>query len=232
MEKHYLQKQWLESLELIFLVFPVQISTKYLWALDLQGLENYLRKARAQAPCVIFIDEIDGIGSKRGYSFGRENDVTLNKLLVEMDGFKENENILVIGATNREDSLDSALLRSGRFDRKVIIDPPNIKERTAIFSLYLKKMKLANSLDIEEVSQKMAKITPGFTGADIANITNQAAIISVRGNTKDPQMTLNHLEEAIDEVVVGMKKKDRLMTQKNKYSGSSRSRSCINGIPT
>ena len=177
-------------------------------------VRKLFKKARAQAPCVIFIDEIDGIGSKRGYSFGRENDVTLNKLLVEMDGFKENDNILVIGATNREDSLDSALLRSGRFDRKVIIDPPNVKERKAIFGLYLKKMKLAESLNMEEVTQKMSKITPGFTGADIANICNQAAIIAVRADTEKPQMTLEHLEEAIDEVVVGMKKKDRLMTKK------------------
>lgn len=177
-------------------------------------VRKLFKKARAQAPCVIFIDEIDGIGSKRGHSYGRENDVTLNKLLVEMDGFKENDNILVIGATNREDSLDSALLRSGRFDRKVIIDPPNVNERKAIFTLYLEKMKLAKSLNIEEVSQKMAKITPGFTGADIANICNQAAIIAVRANTEAPQMTFEHLEEAIDEIVVGMKKKDRLMTPK------------------
>jgi AFG3 family protein len=175
-------------------------------------VRKLFQKARAQAPCVIFIDEIDGVGSKRGMSYGKENDVTLNKLLVEMDGFKENDNILVIGATNREESLDSALLRSGRFDRKIIIDPPNVNERNAIFKLYLEKIKMAGDLELDAAAEKMAKITPGFSGADIANICNQAAIIAVRGNIEDPKLTLEHLEEAIDEIVVGMKKKDRLMS--------------------
>tara|TARA_Y100000389_G_scaffold205027_1_gene262135 strand:- start:1179 stop:3020 length:1842 start_codon:yes stop_codon:yes gene_type:complete len=191
--------------------------------------------ARKNAPCIIFIDEIDGIGSKRSKlgEHNRESDSTLNKLLVEMDGFDTSDEILIIGATNRDDSIDSALLRSGRFDRKIIIDPPNIRERKAIFKLYMKPLKLdndkeTNKININDYSAKLAKITPGFSGADISNICNQAAIIAVRRyerkyskKSEDDIEELNDniiisypdFEEAIDEIAIGMRKKSRLMSE-------------------
>jgi AFG3 family protein len=170
--------------------------------------------ARDNSPSIIFIDEIDSIGASReGYSNGvsHEHNVTLNKLLVEMDGFSDNENILVIASTNRHKSLDSALTRSGRFDRKLVIDLPNIAERQEIFNLYLDKIPIE---DIDDFSLKLAKKTSGVSGADVSNICNQAAILAVR-EEKD-FVEWNHLERAIDDILIGIEKRSRMMTDQEK----------------
>jgi len=177
--------------------------------------------ARANSPSIIFIDEIDSIGASReGYSGGvsHEHNVTLNKLLVEMDGFSDNENILVIASTNRHKSLDSALTRSGRFDRKLVIDLPNVSERQDIFKLYLGKIPLPKNEEkdiLENFSLKLAKKTSGVSGADISNICNQAAILAVREEKENIEW--NHLERAIDDILIGIEKRSRMMsdTEKN-----------------
>jgi AFG3 family protein len=180
--------------------------------------------ARENSPSIIFIDEIDSIGASReGSSYGvsHEHNVTLNKLLVEMDGFSDNENILVIASTNRHKSLDSALTRSGRFDRKLVIDLPNISERQEIFRLYLGKIPLPYSKDksnldliLESFSLKLAKKTSGVSGADINNICNQAAILAVRDEID--HIEWNHLERAIDDIMIGIEKRSRMMSDKEK----------------
>jgi len=173
--------------------------------------------ARDNSPSIIFIDEIDSIGASReGYSNGvsHEHNVTLNKLLVEMDGFSDNENILVIASTNRHKSLDSALTRSGRFDRKLVIDLPNISERQEIFNLYLDKIPLPDIGDIDNFSLKLAKKTSGVSGADVSNICNQAAILAVREESE--YVTWDHLERAIDDILIGIEKRSRMMTDTEK----------------
>lgn len=178
--------------------------------------------ARDNSPSIIFIDEIDSIGASRegsSYGISHEHNVTLNKLLVEMDGFSDNENILVIASTNRHKSLDSALTRSGRFDRKLVIDLPNVSERQEIFNLYLQKIPLSllNSEKddiIEKFSLKLAKKTSGVSGADINNICNQAAILAVR-EQKDFVEWI-HLERAIDDILIGIEKRSRMMSDKEK----------------
>ena len=173
--------------------------------------------ARENSPSIIFIDEIDSIGASReNYSGGisHEHNVTLNKLLVEMDGFTDNDNILVIASTNRHKSLDDALLRSGRFDRKIVMDLPNVNERKEIFSLYLDKITLENKDDIDNVCVKMAKKTAGVSGADISNICNQAAILAVREDKEEVEWI--HLEKAIDDILIGIEKRTRMMTEKEK----------------
>ena len=184
--------------------------------------------ARENSPAIIFIDEIDSIGASReGSSYGvsHEHNVTLNKLLVEMDGFSDNENILVIASTNRHKSLDSALTRSGRFDRKLVIDLPNVSERQEIFKLYLDKIPLpqeealedqenSKQAIIEDFSLKLAKKTSGVSGADINNICNQAAILAVREEHNNVEWT--HLERAIDDILIGIEKRSRMMSDKEK----------------
>lgn len=172
--------------------------------------------ARENSPSIIFIDEIDSIGvSRDNYSSGtsHEHNVTLNKLLVEMDGFDDNENILVIASTNRHNSLDEALTRSGRFDRKIVIDLPNVTERSAIFKLYFERIKINND-DKEYFALKMAKKTSGVSGADINNICNQAAILAVRENKENIEWI--HLEKAIDDILIGIEKRSRMMTEKER----------------
>ena len=178
--------------------------------------------ARENSPSIIFIDEIDSIGASReGSSYGvsHEHNVTLNKLLVEMDGFFDNDNILVIASTNRHKSLDSALTRSGRFDRKLVIDLPNISERQGIFKLYLQKIPLSAEDEDEDdvldsLSLKLAKKTSGVSGADINNICNQAAILAVR--EKKDFVEWDHLERAIDDIIIGIEKRSRMMTDQEK----------------
>jgi ATP-dependent metalloprotease FtsH len=188
-------------------------------------------EARSLAPCVLFIDEIDSVGHARNTSDhggSHENDVTLNKLLVEMDGFTPNDDILVVAATNRDDCLDPALLRSGRFDRKIIIDPPNVREREAIFRMYLGKVQVADAAvddaatvddaaavkdaAASTVAKRMARSTPGFSGADIANICNHAAILAVRDGRSAVRAA--DVEAAVDDVGIGARKRDRLMTER------------------
>ena len=177
--------------------------------------------ARENSPAIIFIDEIDSIGASRessSYGVSHEHNVTLNKLLVEMDGFSDNENILVIASTNRHKSLDSALTRSGRFDRKLVIDLPNVSERQEIFKLYLGKIPLPQEESkpdiIEDFSLKLAKKTSGVSGADINNICNQAAILAVREEYQNVEWT--HLERAIDDILIGIEKRSRMMSDKEK----------------
>jgi len=175
-------------------------------------VRSLFKEAREKAPCIIFIDEIDALARSRikcsmsGGSAERDN--TLNRLLVELDGFEDNDNILLFGATNRLDILDKALLRPGRFDRKIRFELPEKKDREEIFKYYLKKMSIEE--DIDELSKKLGRISIGFSCADIANICNEGSILSVRKKTKF--VSLKILEEAIDNVILGPEKKTfRLM---------------------
>lgn len=170
--------------------------------------------ARKNAPSILFIDEIDAVGRKRsGRSFGpAEAENTLNQLLVEMDGFNTTTSVVVMAATNRVDILDKALLRPGRFDRQVFVPAPDIKGRSEIFQVHLKPIK--TDLDRNDVSRKMAALTPGFTGADIANVCNEAALIAARDSSES--VVMKHFEQAIDRVVAGMEKKTNVMQPEEK----------------
>lgn len=166
--------------------------------------------ARKHAPCILFIDEIDAVGRKRGgRSFGghSEQENTLNQLLVEMDGFNTTTNVVVLAATNRVDILDKALLRPGRFDRQIFVPAPDIKGRASIFKVHLGPLK--TSLNKENLARKMAALTPGFTGADIANVCNEAALIAARELAND--ITMKNFEQAIERVVAGMEKKSNVL---------------------
>lgn len=177
-------------------------------------VRSLFAKARKNAPCIVFIDEIDGIGSKRGQSHNSEHDKTLNNLLVEMDGFNASEQILCIGATNRLDILDDAIKRSGRFDKHIVVDIPSKENREDLFQLYLKKIKLENMQDVNDYSKQLAKITPGVSGADIDNICNQSAIIAVNENKKN--VTLAHLKQAIEDVCIGGQRRSRKVNENEK----------------
>jgi AFG3 family protein len=171
--------------------------------------------ARKQAPCILFIDEIDAVGRKRGgKSFGghSEQENTLNQLLVEMDGFNTTTNVVVLAATNRVDILDKALLRPGRFDRQIFVPAPDIKGRASIFKVHLGNLK--TELDKNELSRKMAALTPGFTGADIANVCNEAALIAARD--MNTSIILKHFEQAIERVIAGMEKKTNVLAPEEK----------------
>jgi AFG3 family protein len=171
--------------------------------------------ARKNAPCILFIDEIDAVGRKRGgKSFGghSEQENTLNQMLVEMDGFTQQTNVVVLAATNRVDILDPALLRPGRFDRQVFVSLPDIKGRASIFKVHLRGLK--TDLNKDDLSRKMASLTPGFSGADIANVSNEAALIAARDlNTS---IELKHFEQAIERIVAGLEKKTQVLQPKEK----------------
>lgn len=171
--------------------------------------------ARKNAPCILFIDEIDAVGRKRGgrnLSGHNEQENTLNQLLVEMDGFNTTTNVVVLAATNRVDILDGALLRPGRFDRQIFVPAPDIKGRASIFKVHLKPLK--TDLDRDDLSRKLAALTPGFTGADIANVCNEAALIAARGLS--PSIVQKHFEQAIERVVAGMEKKTQVLQPEEK----------------
>nr|CAI5836226.1 unnamed protein product [Callosobruchus analis] len=171
--------------------------------------------ARKHAPCILFIDEIDAVGRKRGgRSFGghSEQENTLNQLLVEMDGFNTTTNVVVLAATNRVDILDKALLRPGRFDRQIFVPAPDIKGRASIFKVHLKPLK--TNLDKIDLARKMAALTPGFTGADIANVCNEAALIAARD--LNDAINMKHFEQAIERVVAGMEKKTNVLSPEEK----------------
>ncbi|XP_060761628.1 AFG3-like protein 2 [Neoarius graeffei] len=173
--------------------------------------------ARKNAPCILFIDEIDAVGRKRGRgSFGgqSEQENTLNQLLVEMDGFNTATNVVVLAGTNRPDILDPALLRPGRFDRQIFIGPPDIKGRASIFKVHLRPLKLDAELDKETLARKMAALTPGFSGADIANVCNEAALIAAR-HLSDA-ITQKHFEQAIERVIGGLEKKTQVLQPEEK----------------
>jgi len=166
--------------------------------------------ARKNSPCILFIDEIDAVGRKRsGRNFGgnSEQENTLNQLLVEMDGFTQQTNVVILAATNRIDILDGALLRPGRFDRQIYVPLPDIKGRASIFKVHLKPLK--TDVEKNDLARKMAALTPGFSGADIANAANEAALIAARDLNKT--ISMSHFEGAIERVVAGLEKKTQVL---------------------
>ena len=176
-------------------------------------VRDLFKQAREKAPCIIFIDEIDAIGRARGKNVMMSNDEresTLNQLLVEMDGFGTDAGIIVLAATNRPDVLDSALLRPGRFDRQISIDKPDVKGREAIFKVHLKPIKISEKLDVH----KLAEQTPGFAGADIANVCNEAALIAARKGKEAVDM--QDFQDAVDRVIGGLEKKNKIISPDEK----------------
>lgn len=177
-------------------------------------VRDLFKQAREKAPCIVFIDEIDAIGRARGrnaFTGGNdERENTLNQLLVEMDGFSTDKGVILMGATNRPDILDQALLRPGRFDRQIGIDRPDLVGREAIFKVHLKNIKTSDSLD----PQILAEMTPGFAGADIANVCNEAALIAARRNKS--QVEMDDFNYALDRVIGGLEKKNKLISPKEK----------------
>ncbi|XP_061776577.1 AFG3-like protein 2 isoform X2 [Nerophis ophidion] len=173
--------------------------------------------ARKNAPCILFIDEIDAVGRKRGRgNFGgqSEQENTLNQLLVEMDGFNTATNVVVLAGTNRPDILDPALLRPGRFDRQIYIGHPDIKGRVSIFKVHLRPLKLDPATDTDALARKMAALTPGFSGADIANVCNEAALIAARHLSDAIEQ--KHFEQAIERVIGGLEKKTQVLQPEEK----------------
>ena len=176
-------------------------------------VRDLFAQAKANAPAIIFIDEIDAVGRQRGAGLGGghdEREQTLNQLLVEMDGFEANRQVILIAASNRPDVLDPALLRPGRFDRQIPVDRPDLKGRTAILEVHAKGKPMAKSVDLSD----FAKRTPGFTGADLANVLNEAALLTARENAK--VITTEAMDEAIDRVMAGPQRKTRLMTEEER----------------
>ena len=176
-------------------------------------VRDLFKQAREKAPCIIFIDEIDAIGRARGKNAMMSNDErenTLNQLLVEMDGFGTDIGIIILAATNRPDVLDAALLRPGRFDRQITIDKPDMVGREAIFKVHLEPIKKSETLDIH----KLAEQTPGFAGADIANVCNEAALIAARKNKEAVDM--QDFQDAIDRVIGGLEKKNKIISKEEK----------------
>jgi len=176
-------------------------------------VRDLFKQAREKAPCIIFIDEIDAIGRARGKNMMMSNDErenTLNQLLVEMDGFGTDLGIIILAATNRPDVLDSALLRPGRFDRQISIDRPDLVGREAIFKVHLGPIKISETLDIH----KLAEQTPGFAGADIANVCNEAALIAARKGKESVDMS--DFQDAIDRVIGGLEKKNKIISPEEK----------------
>lgn len=176
-------------------------------------VRDLFNRAKKMAPAIVFIDEIDAVGRKRGAGLGGSHDEreqTLNQILVEMDGFEPNLGVIVIAATNRPDVLDPALLRPGRFDRRVVIDKPDIKDREAILKVHAQDKPIDGTVDL----RKLAERTPGFTGADLENILNEAAILAVRKGEK--KVTQVHVLESIEKVILGPQKKSRVMSEKDK----------------
>lgn len=176
-------------------------------------VRDLFKRAKKSAPCIIFIDEIDAVGRKRGAGLGGSHDEreqTLNQILVEMDGFEPNTNVIVMAATNRPDVLDSALLRPGRFDRRVTLDEPDIADREAILKVHARKKPLGKDVSLRHVAER----TPGFSGADLANLLNEAAILAARRNKKIIEM--NELLESIERVMLGPERKSRVLSEKEK----------------
>ena len=179
-------------------------------------VRDLFKQAKEKSPAIIFIDEIDAIGRARGKnnSFGSndERENTLNQLLTEMDGFGTNSGVIILAATNRADVLDNALTRAGRFDRQIFVDMPDLNERREIFEVHLKPLKLASGLDVEFLSKQ----TPGFSGADIANLCNEAVLIAARKNKKEVEK--QDFLDAVDRIVGGLEKKNKIITPEEKRS--------------
>ncbi len=174
-------------------------------------VRDLFEEAKKKAPCIIFIDEIDAVGRQRGAGLGGghdEREQTLNQLLVEMDGFGTNEGVIVLAATNRPDVLDKALLRPGRFDRQIVVSSPDIKAREQILEVHARKKKLADDVDLKTI----AKNTSGFSGADLENVLNEAALLAARRNLKEIGMI--EIEDAMVKVTMGPEKKTRVRSEK------------------
>ncbi len=176
-------------------------------------VRDLFEQAKRNAPCIVFVDEIDAVGRQRGAGVGGSHDEreqTLNQILVEMDGFDTNTNVIVVAATNRPDILDPALLRPGRFDRRVVLDAPDVRGRVAILDVHVRGKPLADEVDL----QTIAKETPGFSGAELANLLNEAAILAARRQKK--HITQAEVEEAVDRVMAGPERKSRLLVGREK----------------
>lgn len=176
-------------------------------------VRDLFEQGRKNAPCIIFIDELDAVGRQRFAGIGGghdEKEQTLNQLLVELDGFSSSKGVIIIAATNRPDVLDMALLRPGRFDRKITVNIPDIREREAILGLYMKNKPVAKEVDIKVLARR----TPGFVGSDIETLVNEASLLAARKNKNE--ITMKELEEAIDRVIAGPEKKSRVMKEKEK----------------
>ena len=175
-------------------------------------VRDLFKEAKENAPAIVFVDEIDAVGRHRGAGLGGghdEREQTLNQLLVEMDGFDIKTNVILIAATNRPDILDPALLRPGRFDRQIAVEPPDLEGRHEILQVHARGKPLGDDVDLLAVARR----TPGFTGADLANVLNEAALLTARVNGK---INARALDEAIDRVVAGPQKRSRLMNDKEK----------------
>ena len=176
-------------------------------------VRDLFEQAKKNAPCIVFIDEIDAVGRQRGAGLGGghdEREQTLNQLLVEMDGFAANEGIIIIAATNRPDILDPALLRPGRFDRQIVVDKPDVRGRLAILKVHAKGKPIAKDADLDILARR----TPGFTGADLANLVNEAALLAARRDKH--QIGMTELEEAIERVMAGPERKSHIMSDEEK----------------
>ncbi len=179
-------------------------------------VRDLFRQAKEKAPCIVFIDEIDAVGRARGknvgFSSNDERENTLNQLLTEMDGFDSNSGVIILAATNRADILDKALLRAGRFDRQIHVELPDLNERSAIFNVHIKGLKLAPDFDVDF----LAKHTPGFSGADIANVCNEAALTAARHNKNE--IDRQDFLDAIDRIIGGLERKNAIITPQEKKS--------------
>jgi cell division protease FtsH len=172
-------------------------------------VRDLFKQARAHAPAVVFVDEIDAVGRQRGASMGSGNDEreqTLNQILVEMDGFGTDTRVIVLASTNRPDILDPALMRPGRFDRKVILDRPDVQDRAAILRVHIRGKPLASGVSIEA----LAKLTPGFVGADLENLVNEAAILAARRNLK--RIGQQEFQDAMERIVAGPERHGKIIT--------------------
>ncbi len=176
-------------------------------------VRDLFKKAKNKQPCIVYIDELDAIGRKRGAGLGGGNDEreqTLNQILVELDGFEKETKVIVLASTNRPDVLDPALLRPGRFDRKIILDSPDLKSRKKILEIHTRKKPLSDDVNLQEVAER----TPGFSGADLENLTNEAAILTARREKK--KITQTEFLESIEKVLLGPERKSHILTKKEK----------------
>ncbi len=176
-------------------------------------VRDLFRKAKRNAPCIIFVDEIDAVGRKRGAGLGGghdEREQTLNQILTEMDGFETDTNVIVMAATNRPDVLDPALLRPGRFDRRVVVDSPGLEGREEILQVHARNKPMAKKVDLKMIARQ----TPGFTGADLENLLNEAAIRAARLGEKE--VTMHDIEQSIEKISLGPERKSRILTEKEK----------------